>query len=254
MLVIEPAGLEPAGPAPIASRQRQANRRPLLPKITAGTLPRSASAIFSALIQSAAMVGPKADYNGASRINPVSLRKCPDCGQDVSSAALACPHCGRPNRSRSSPIELSGILIIAVVCAGALIWRLSSQNEAPGDAARALPAETTIAQPTRAGAALTATVGYNRKLLLFRVQNADPYAWTACQLSINVQGVSSGYTREIETIRPGITEAALLPSAEFVDGDGRRFDPATQQLSTLDITCETPQGRRAWGGRFQADR
>jgi hypothetical protein len=183
----------------------------------------------------------------------VSLRKCPDCGQDVSSTATACPHCGRPNRRTSSPIELSGILIIAVVCAGALIWRLSSQSEAPGDAARALPPETAIAQPTRTGTALTATVGYNRKLFLLRVQNGDPFAWTSCQLSINARGVSSGYTHEVETIRPGITEAALLPSADFVEGDGRSFDPATQQVTTLEIACETPQGRRAYGGAFPAD-
>lgn len=184
----------------------------------------------------------------------MSLRKCPDCGQDVSSAARACPHCGRPNRTGSSAVGLSGILIIAVVCAGVLIWRLSSQYEAPRDAARVLPPETTIAQPTRTGVALTATVGYNHKLLLFRVENGDRFAWTGCQLSLNAQGVSSGYTREVETIRPGITEAALLASAEFVDADGRRFDPATQQVVTLDIACETPQGRRAYGGRFQADR
>ncbi len=136
------------------------------------------------------------------------------------------------------------------MCAGALIWRLSSQYQAPGDAAQVSPPETAIAQPTRAGTALTASVGYNRKLFLLRVENGDPFAWSACQLSINVQGISSGYTREVETIRPGITEAALLASAEFVDADGRRFDPATQQVATLDIACQTPQGRRSYGGRF----
>jgi hypothetical protein len=180
----------------------------------------------------------------------VSLRKCPDCGQDVSSAALACPHCGRPNRRSSSPIELSGILIIAVVCAGALIWRLSSQYEAPGEPARVVAPETTIAQSTHDGSGLAATIGYNRKLFLFRVQNGDAFAWTRCQLSINAQGISAGYTRDIESIRPGITEAALLPSAEFGDGDGRKFDPVTQQVATLDIACETPQGHRSYGGRF----
>ena len=180
----------------------------------------------------------------------MSLRKCPDCGQDVSSAAIACPHCGRPNRRSSSPIELSGILVIAVVCAGALIWRLSSQHPGPAEPARALPPETAIAQPAGAGAGLAATVGYNRRLFLLRVQNGDPYAWTNCQLSINAQGISAGYTRDVETIRPGITEAALLASAEFVDGDGRRFDPATQEVATLDVACETPGGQRSYGGRF----
>jgi hypothetical protein len=180
----------------------------------------------------------------------VSLRKCPDCGQDVSSAALACPNCGRPNRRSSSPIELSGILIIAVVCAAVLLWRLSSQYQAPSDAARVLPPETMVAQPARQGAGLTATVGYNRTLFNLRVENGDPFAWTGCQLSLNAQGVSSGYTREVETIRPGLTEAALLASGEFVDADGRRFDPAAQQVATLDIACETPHGRRSYAGRF----
>jgi len=180
----------------------------------------------------------------------VSLRKCPDCGQDVSSTALACPHCGRPNRRSSSPIELSGILIIAVVVAGVVLWRLSAQDQAPSEAARAMPPGTTVAQPTRQGTGLTATVGYNRTLFNLRVENGDPFAWTGCQLSINAHGISSGYMREVQTIRPGITEAALLSSGEFVDGDGRGFDPAAQQVATLDIACETPHGRRSYAGKF----
>jgi hypothetical protein len=56
--------------------------------------------------------------------------------------------------------------------------------------------------------------------------------------------------RDLKTIRPGITEAALVESAAFVDGDGRKFDPATQQVSTLDIACETPKGHRSYGGKF----
>ena len=180
----------------------------------------------------------------------MSLRKCPDCGQDVSSAALACPHCGRPNRRSSSPVELSGILIIAVVVAGVLLWRLSSQQPAPTEAAQVMPPGTAVARPTRQGTGLTATVGYNRVLYNVRVQNGDPFAWTSCQLSINAQGISSGYTHEVETIRPGITEAALLASGEFLDADGRHFDPAGQQVSTLDIACETPQGHRSYAGKF----
>ena len=180
----------------------------------------------------------------------MSLRKCPDCGQDVSSTALACPHCGRPNRRSSSPVELSGVLIIAVVCAGALLWRLSSQSPPPPERARVLAPETVIGQPSRAGNGLAATVGYNHKLSVLRVQNGDPFAWSECQLSINAQGISAGYTRDVETIRPGITEAALLESAEFVDGDGRQFDPAAQQVATLDIACDTPRGRRSYGAKF----
>jgi hypothetical protein len=178
------------------------------------------------------------------------LRKCPDCGNDVSSEATACPHCGRPFRKPSSRIELSSILIIAVVCAGVLIWRLTAHTQGTAAAPPAVAPETTIAQPTREGAALTATVGFNRRLLLFRIENGDAFAWTNCQLSLNAHGISSGYTRAVETIKPGITDAALVESADFVDGDGHKFDPATQQVATLEIACETPQGPRSYGGRF----
>ncbi|HEV2285224.1 MAG TPA: hypothetical protein VGR80_04205 [Steroidobacteraceae bacterium] len=178
------------------------------------------------------------------------LRKCPDCGNDLSSSAVACPHCGRPQRKSSSPIELSGILIIAVVCAGALIWRLSSQYESSGEAAQAVPPETIIARPTREGRGLTARIGYNRKLSLIRVENGDPFTWSNCQLSLNARGISSGYAREVAAIKPGMTDAALLESAEFVDGDGRHFDPATEPVATLEIACETPQGHLAYGGKF----
>ena len=184
----------------------------------------------------------------------MSLRKCPDCGLDVSSAARACPHCGRPNRTSSSVLGLSGIVAIAAVCAGALIWRASSRSEAPGEPAHAQPPETAIAQPARADSGLAATAGYNRTLWVLRVQNGDAYDWNNCELSINAQGISSGYTHQVEKIRPGITAAALLASAEFVDGEGHRFDPTTQQVATLDVACETPQGRRSYSGKFAPPR
>ena len=180
----------------------------------------------------------------------MSLRKCPECGQDVSSAAIACPHCGRPSRTGSSAIGLSVIVAILAVCAGALIWSLSSRQEAPGGPARAFPPATTIAQPARGGG-LAATVGYNRRLFLLRVQNGDSFPWSNCELSINAQGISSGYTHPVETIRPGITEAAMVASAEFVDGEGHSFDPATQQVATLDVACETAQGHRSYQGKFE---
>jgi hypothetical protein len=181
----------------------------------------------------------------------VSLLKCPDCGQDVSSAARACPHCGRPNRLSSATLGLSGVVAIAAVCAGALISRLSSRAEMPGEPARASAPATTIAQPAPGGRGLAATVGYNRKLFLLRVQNGDSFAWSNCELSLNARGISSGYTRALEAIRPGITEAAMLASSEFVDADGHRFDPATQQVASLDVACDTPEGHRSYQGRFE---
>ena len=86
------------------------------------------------------------------------------------------------------------------------------------------------------------------------MQNGDSFAWSNCELSINAHGMSSGYTRQVGTIPPGITAAALLASAEFVDGEGHSFDPATQQVATLDVACETPQGHRSYTGKFEPQR
>lgn len=58
----------------------------------------------------------------------VPLMLCPDCSNDVSTSALACPHCGRPGaplaRSRqqlSARQQLSSRQTVMVCLVGALI-------------------------------------------------------------------------------------------------------------------------------------
>jgi hypothetical protein len=180
----------------------------------------------------------------------VGLIKCPDCGNDVSSSAVSCPHCGRPRRRRAPGVELSGILVIAAVCAGVLIWRLSSRSPPPAETAPASAAETVVARPSRASEGLNAGLGYNRRLNLIRLENRDTFAWSHCQLSINAHGISSGYTHELESVAPGIAQAALLPVAEFAGVGGRTLDPSTEPVATLDIVCQTPSGPLSYGGSF----
>lgn len=184
----------------------------------------------------------------------MSLRTCPDCGKDVSSSAPACPHCGRPNRKAPVVLGIAGALVFVVAGVAAIVWWSEPRKEAPGDttapAAPATAPETVIARPYRQlEHSLTAAVGYNRTLHLFRIENRDAFPWTGCQLTLNAHGLT-GYELEVEAIKPGLTDAALLSSAEFAEASGRKFDPATQQVSTLDLDCETPQGRLYYGGRF----
>ena len=52
------------------------------------------------------------------------LTTCPDCGGEVSSAARACPHCGRPSGLRGSPLTeavIGGCLLIGVLAVPALL-------------------------------------------------------------------------------------------------------------------------------------
>jgi hypothetical protein len=116
--------------------------------------------------------------------------------------------------------------------------------------AAATPPETVIARPYRhLEQSLTASIGYNRTLYLFRIENRDAFPWNGCQLTLNARGLS-GYVLEVELIEPGLTDAALLQSSDFVEASGRKFDPSREPVSTLDLDCETPHGRLYYGGRF----
>ena len=65
----------------------------------------------------------------------------------------------------------------------------------------------------------------------------------------NSHGISS-LKLEVDTVKSGLTEAVLIQSTEFVDGDGKKFDPTTSDVARLDLDCETPHGRRYYGGEF----
>jgi hypothetical protein len=181
----------------------------------------------------------------------VSLRKCPDCGNDVSSSARACPHCGRPCRKSQPPLRITAGLGLAVICVVALSWQSGWQGDTAGTSVTSpAPQETVIARPYRQlEQSLAASIGYNRRLYLFRVENRDTFPWTNCQLSLNSQGIS-GYDLEVESIKPGLTDAALLQSAEFADSNGKRFDPSAESVATLDLDCETPGGHLYYRGKF----
>jgi hypothetical protein len=169
----------------------------------------------------------------------------------VSSSAPACPHCGRPRKKSRLPIEIAAGLGLAVLCIAALAWHSRWDDEAAGSSVTPVaPPETVIARPYRELThSLDAFIGYNRTLYLFRVENRDAFPWTQCQLSLNSHGIS-GYDLEIASIKPGLTEAALLQSTEFVDAEGKNFDPYSDRIATLDLDCETPDGHRYYRGRF----
>ena len=183
----------------------------------------------------------------------MSLLKCPDCHNDVSSSAPACPNCGRPHKKSHLPIEIVAGLSIALICLVALVWPSGSQDDAASDTvASGAPPATSIARPYPLERSLTAFVGYNRTLHLFRVENRDTFPWTSCQLSLNSHGIS-GYELQVESIKPGLTDAALLQSIEFADPGGNKFDPSINKVATLDLDCETRHGHLYYKGKFSPE-
>jgi hypothetical protein len=171
----------------------------------------------------------------------------------VSSPAPTCPHCGRPSERSRLPIEIAAGLGLGVLCIVALAWHSGWDDEgARGGAAPVGNPETAIARSDRRlTQSLDAFIGYNGTLHLFRVENRDAFPWTHCLVSVNSHGFS-GYDLDVESIKPGLTDAALLRSGEFVDAEGKNFDPTTNQVATLELDCETPDGHRYYRGKFGA--
>ena len=180
----------------------------------------------------------------------MSLRKCPDCYKDVSSLATSCPHCGRPHKKAHFPIDIVGGLIIALIGVVAFAgYSGSGDDEASDTVTSSSPPETAFARPYQLERSLSAFIGYNRTLDTFRVENRDTFPWTSCLFSLNSHAIS-GYELQVESIKPGLTQAAMLRSAEFADPDGRKFDPSTDKVATLDLDCETAHGHLYYRGKF----
>lgn len=56
----------------------------------------------------------------------MALKKCRECGKEISSTAKACPHCGASPKKRTSLVTTT--LTIAVTCA-ALFWCMAQMNQ-----------------------------------------------------------------------------------------------------------------------------
>src|SRR5690349_15892448 len=90
----------------------------------------------------------------------------------------------------------------------------------------------------------------------WRTSSSDTWLFT-CEMSMPLSRKRGTpvlqvclYDLEIPSIKPGLTESALLQSTEFVDAEGKNFDPYTDRIATLDLDCETPEGHRYYSGRF----
>jgi hypothetical protein len=75
----------------------------------------------------------------------------------------------------------------------------------------------------------------------FRVRNLDEFDWTDCTIRLNSKAENNGYTIHLATIRA--RKLTHLGTMEFANSNGERFNPFTLKPKTVDIDCNTPQGR-----------
>jgi hypothetical protein len=63
----------------------------------------------------------------------MALIECPDCGGYVSSAASACPYCGRPLKKVKPPVSRPAGIVLQLIAAGLLVNALMDFID-PGEA------------------------------------------------------------------------------------------------------------------------
>ncbi|HVN45670.1 MAG TPA: hypothetical protein VMT66_10600 [Steroidobacteraceae bacterium] len=160
-------------------------------------------------------------------------------------------HEARPRRSSRFSIQLSAALGFIVLCLIAWPWPSTRGVDTAVATAKSPNARATlIARPYRHFEHnLDAVVSYNRTLDLFRIENRDAFAWTNCQITFNPGGIAE-FGLSVASINPGLTEAVLLHSSEFVDSDGVKFDPSTDRVARLELNCGSPRGQLQYGGEF----
>jgi hypothetical protein len=78
------------------------------------------------------------------------------------------------------------------------------------------------------------------------VSNVDPFYWKNCRIDINAHGFSYGYSLTV----PEIGNPVYLDVTEFATSDGERFSPFERKLLSVDIACDTPNGREHFWGQM----
>lgn len=142
----------------------------------------------------------------------------------------------------------SGLAMLLAAALSLLLGCSARQSAAPTAAPAAptpaTPSAATSSQPAHGAVVhLAAEIGYSHAQSLFRVENRDTFPWGNCQFTLNAHGTTPGYTLTIASMKPGIEGAAVLRAGDFTDAAGKRFDPVADRVSTLDVGCDTPQGR-----------
>ena len=170
----------------------------------------------------------------------MALRKCKECGSQVSSRAATCPHCGAPTKRKTNPlVGLLAFVIIIAVCAGICtgVFNLgdnslpsvgdkqgnaSSTSRAQAAAEKAAPQPAAKAEPEK-GMGETLSVGYT-SYCVWR-------AWYSDRLSsnqfLNKRPNARWLFLDI-AVRNNDTKARMVPPFKLVDENGAEYESSAE--------------------------
>ncbi|MHB9133945.1 MAG: hypothetical protein ACYDBB_22995 [Armatimonadota bacterium] len=163
--------------------------------------------------------------------------ECPHCGFEMPEGLKVCAWCEQPLDVPAAPPLPRHVQMIRgalLICALLFIATLT-----------ALP--FIVGYGKHPPIELRARMQLRNAQLYFL--NGDTFDWREVVITLRSGRPAVDYRYTVEAIPVGQTHRVAL--REFRNADHRAFNPATQEILTVGIRCQTPQGPGTWyGGLF----
>lgn len=170
----------------------------------------------------------------------MALIRCPDCGRDISDAALACPHCARPMRMTAIHARGSAAAprVILGQNTGGKPWVIAAAGVAVALMVSMCVGLAPDASAPSEPAFLEAHVQHTGPKIV--VTNNGASTWSDCRVRLN-----DAWEYNAANIYPG--QPLQIGIMMFTDDRGQRFNPVTHTPKEIYIRCASP-GRSYRGG------
>lgn len=180
----------------------------------------------------------------------MALKPCRECGQQVSTEAATCPHCGvsdptgaareaarkkseKDTKETQGCLGCAGIGIVGVFVVMIISTLTGDDSAGPSSGG-----------PSSAPAVQELNASVRKSALQVEVTNRSAQGWTNCKVDLNPGIIRGGWAQRIASIPAGQTVNGGLLA--FTKPDGERFNPAEYVLKSVRVSCD--QG--FWSGEF----
>ena len=173
----------------------------------------------------------------------MTLISCPECKNEISSQAEACPKCGyslqKKSEKKSSMGCGTGCLIVIILFVIYIVFAKIVYFSDSGSSSSSSSSSSNVD--------LNARVNFTGTE--FVIVNNDSFDWTNIKLEVNSKTLSSGYTFEAYSMNAGQTYT--IGATRFAKSDGEKFNPFTHKALNLSIWCDTPRGKGFYYGTWK---
>jgi hypothetical protein len=157
----------------------------------------------------------------------MALITCKDCDKEISTAASACPDCGKPQTpapTKGHRLAARAFLLFMAILGIAFVIDLIRGPE------------PTKSDPPDLKGSLALRGG-----MTFILENKDDFDWTDCEIIVNPAGLgANGFDLTLTKVAAHSTRE--IDSSSLATAEGARFDLQTHKLKTFYVRCSTPAG------------